>query len=196
MGISGQTIGSLRPLSETELAEWEEAYISVECYLRALHLRNRLLVADMVRAILFRASDRQAHEPEKTPRILAMEETLKVVADWTSNVLDEPLQNNRLAARGRLALLLADMPGKWQPVFLTQSPWPEPFVKKMRSAYLAAGPQFAALTMTPKPLELNALGSGAAQWFGMMENRPLLKKLYYLGIVAVLAAVGWLIWKG
>ena len=66
----------------------------------------------------------------------------------------------------------------------------------MRSSYLAAGPQFAALTMTPQPLELNALGSGAAQWFGMMENRPLLKKLYYLGIVAVLAAVGWLIWKG
>ena len=196
MGISGQTIGSLRPLSETELAEWEEAYISVECYLRALHLRNRLLVADMVRAILFRASDRQAFEPEKTPRILAMEETLKVVADWTSNVLDEPLQDNRLAARGRLALLLADMPGKWQPVFLTQAPWPEPFVQKMRSAYLAAGPHFAALTMTPKPLELNALGSGAAQWFGLMERRPLLKKLYRFALVLMLVGLAWMIWKG
>jgi hypothetical protein len=125
-----------------------------------------------------------------------MEETLKVVADWTSNVLDEPLQNNRLAARGRLALLLADMPGKWQPVFLAQAPWPEPFVKKMRSAYLAAGPQFAALTMTPKPLELNALGSGAAQWFGMMERRPLLKNIYRVAILLLLAALVWMIWKG
>lgn len=187
---------SLRPLSEMELAEWEEAYISVECYLRALQLRNRLLVADMVRAILFRASDRQAHEPQKAPRVLAMEETLKAVADWTSNVLDVELQNNRLAARGRLALLLADMPGKWQPVFLTQSPWPEPFVQKMRSSYLAAGPQFAALTMTPQPLELNALGSGAAQWFGMMERRPLMKKFYYAGILAAIAAMVWLMWKG
>jgi hypothetical protein len=106
------------------------------------------------------------------------------------------LQNNRLAARGRLALLLADMPGKWQPVFLTQSPWPEPFVQKMRSSYLAAGPQFAALTMTPQPLELNALGSGAAQWFGMMERRPLMKKLYYAGIIAAIAAMVWLMWKG
>ena len=79
---------SLRPLSEGELAEWEEAYISVECYLRALQLRNRLLVADMVRAILFRASDRQSVEPHKTPRVLAMEETLKAVADWTQQVLD------------------------------------------------------------------------------------------------------------
>ncbi|HBE22107.1 MAG TPA: hypothetical protein DDW21_01330 [Verrucomicrobiales bacterium] len=187
---------SLRPLSEMELAEWEEAYISVECYLRALQLRNRLLVADMVRAILFRASDRQAHEPQKAPRVLAMEETLKAVADWTSNVLNVELQNNRLAARGRLALLLADMPGKWQPVFLTQSPWPEPFVQKMRSSYLAAGPQFAALTMTPQPLELNALGSGAAQWFGMMERRPLMKKLYYTGILATIATMVWLMWKG
>lgn len=196
MGISNPAISTLRPLSETELAEWEEAYISVECYLRALQLRNRLLVADMVRAILFRASDRQAREPEKAPRILAMEETLKAVADWTSNVLNVELQDNRLAARGRLALLLADMPGKWQPVFLTQAPWPEPFVQKMRSSYLAAGPQFAALTMTPQPLELNALGSGAAQWFGMMERRPLLKKMYYLAIVALLAGIAWLIWKG
>jgi hypothetical protein len=88
------------------------------------------------------------------------------------------------------------MPGKWQPVFLTQAPWPEPFVQKMRSSYLAAGPQFAALTMTPQPLELNALGSGAAQWFGMMERRPLMKKLYSLGIFCLLAAIGWLIWKG
>lgn len=187
---------SLRPLSEMELVEWEEAYISVECYLRALQLRNRLLVADMVRAILFRASDRQAQEPEKAPRILAMEETLKAVADWTQNVLGVELRDNRLAARGRLALLLADMPGKWQPVFLTQSPWPEPFVQKMRSSYLAAGPQFAALTMTPRPLELNALGSGAAQWFGMMERRPLLKRMYYLAILGALAVIGWLIWKG
>ncbi len=186
----------LRPLSEVELAEWEQAYISVECYLRALQVRNRLLVADMVRAILFRASDRQAREPEKVPRILAMEETLKAVADWTSDVLDVQLEDNRLAARGRLALLLADMPGKWQPVFLAQSPWPRPFVEKMRSAYLAAGPQFALLTMTPQPLELNALGSGAAQWFGMMERRPLMKKMYYGGILACIAAIGWLIWKG
>ena len=196
MGIPNPAISTLRPLSETELAEWEQAYISVECYLRALQLRNRLVVADMVRAILFRASDRQAREPDKAPRVLAMEETLKIVADWTSNVLDLELQDNRLAARGRLALLLADMPGKWQPVFLTQSPWPESFVQKMRSSYLAAGPQFAALTMTPQPLELNALGSGAAQWFGMMDRRPMLKKIYQLAILSFLALIGWLIWKG
>jgi hypothetical protein len=196
MGIPNTAISTLRPLSDTELAEWEQAYISVECYLRALQLRNRLVVADMVRAILFRASDRQAREPDKAPRVLAMEETLKIVADWTSNVLDLELQDNRLAARGRLALLLADMPGKWQPVFLTQAPWPEQFVQKMRSSYLAAGPQFAALTMTPQPLELNALGSGAAQWFGMMDRRPLLKRIYQLIILCFLSLVGWLIWKG
>jgi hypothetical protein len=196
MGISNSAISNLRPLTETELSEWEEAYISVECYLCALQLRNRLLVADMVRAILFRASDRQDREPDMVPRVLAMEETLKAVADWTSGVLDVQLEDNRLAARGRLSLLLADMPGKWQPVFLAQAPWPEPFVQKMRSSYLAAGPQFAALTMTPRPLELNALGSGAAQWFTMMETRPFMKKLFATVILSAIAGIGWLIWKG
>jgi hypothetical protein len=196
MGLSSPAISTLRPLSETELAEWEEAYISVECYLRALQLRNRLLVADMVRSILFRASDRQAHEPQKTPRVLAMEETLKAVAEWTQGVLDIELEENRLAARGRLALFLADMSGKWQSVFLAQKPWPEPFVQKMRNSYLAAGPSFAALTMTPRPLELNALGSGAAQWFGLMERRPLIRKFYYVCILLIFMIVGWILWKG
>jgi hypothetical protein len=168
----------------------------VECYLTALQLKNRLLVADMVRAILFRASDRQASQPEILPRVLAMEETLKAVADWTSGVLDLELEDNRLAARGRLALLLADMPGKWQPVFLAKAPWPEPFVQKMRSSYLAAGPQFAELMMTPRPLELNKLGSGAAQWFVMMEKRPVMKKFFVLVIVSSILLLAWQIWKG
>jgi hypothetical protein len=29
-----------------------------------------------------------------------------------------------LSTRGRLALLLADMPGKWQDQFLRPGPWP------------------------------------------------------------------------
>src|SRR5687768_16917788 len=100
MGLPHHPLETLRPLSETELSEWEEAYAAVEAYLQALRLRNRLLVAELVRGILWRASARGAKEPGIPARVLAMEETLSKIATWTQDVLDEPLENRRLAARG------------------------------------------------------------------------------------------------
>lgn len=188
MGPPRHSLDTLRPLSEGELTEWEEAYAAVEAYLQALRLRNRLLVAELVRGILWRASARRVDEPDKPARLLAMEEALSEIAEWTQDVLDVPLENRRLAARGRLALLLAGMPDKWQGVFLTPAPWPPAFVDAMKKSYLAAGPRFAALTMVPKPLELNAIGSGAAQWWETMDRKPIVR-IMFSGIVLFIAAL-------
>ena len=191
MGPTSHSLESFRPLSEGELNEWEEAYAAVEAYLQALRLRNRLLVAELVRGILQRASARQKHEPEKPARLLAMEETLSEIAEWSQDVLDVPLENRRLAARGRLALLQAGMPGKWQGVFLTPAPWPPEFVEAMKKSYLAAGPQFAELTMVPKPLEFNAIGSGAAQWWETMDRQPIIRLMFVLILVGLIAVTLW-----
>ena len=191
MGASHQSLDRLPPLSEQELIEWEEAYSAVEAYLQALRIRNRLLVAELVRGILLRASSRRINEPEKPARLLAMEEALTEVADWTQDVLDVPLENRRLAARGRLALLLAGMPDKWQGTFLTPPPWPPAFVEARKKSYLAAGPRFAALTMVPKPLELNALGSGAAQWWETMDRKPIVRLMFTAVLVAIIALAAW-----
>ena len=191
MGLPNQSLESLRPLSESELEEWEDAYAAVEAYLGALHIRNRLLVAELVRGILWRASARRAKEPESTARNLAMKETLAEIGEWTERVLDEPLVDRRLAARGRLALLLAGMPDRWQGVFLTPPPWPDEFVAAMRSSYLAAGPRFAELTMVPKPLELNVIGSGAAQWWETMDRRPIVRRMFLAAVLAILLGAIW-----
>jgi len=191
MGLPRHSLNNLRPLTEGELNEWEEAYAAVEAYLQALRLRNRLLVAELVRGILWRASSRRQNEPEKAARYLAMEEALTEVANWTQEVLDVPLENRRLAARGRLALLLAGMPDQWQGVFLTPAPWPQEFVDAMRKSYIAAGPRFAELTMIPKPLELNAIGTGAAQWWETMDRRPIMR---IASIIVVLGLIGAIIW--
>ena len=188
MGPPRHSLDTLRPLTEEELVEWEEAYAAVEAYLQALRLRNRLLVAELVRGILWRASARRMDEPEKPARLLAMEEALTEIAEWTQDVLDVPLENRRLAARGRLALLLAGMPDKWQGVFLTPAPWPPAFVEAMKKSYLAAGPRFHALTMVPKPLELNAIGSGAAQWWETMDRQPIVR-IMFSGILLIIAAL-------
>ena len=191
MGPPRHSLDTLRPLSEGELNEWEEAYAAVEAYLQALRLRNRLLVAELVRGILWRASARRVDEPEKPARFLAMEEALSEVAEWTQDVLDVPLENRRLAARGRLALLLAGMPGKWQGTFLTPAPWPPEFVDAMKKSYLAAGPQFAELTMVPKPLEFNAIGSGAAQWWETMDRRPITRLMFIFLVVGLIVVALW-----
>lgn len=193
MGPPRHSLDTLRPLSEEELTEWEEAYAAVEAYLQALRLRNRLLVAELVRGILWRASARRADEPEQPARMLAMEEALTEIAEWTQDVLDIPLENRRLAARGRLALLLAGMPDKWQGVFLTPAPWPPAFVEAMKSSYLAAGPRFHALTMVPKPLELNAIGSGAAQWWETMDRKPIVRIMFTAALLILAALTAWFI---
>lgn len=193
MGLPNQSLESLRPLSEPELEEWEDAYAAVEAYLGALHIRNRLLVAELVRSILWRASARLAKEPESTARKLAMQETLTEIGEWTERVLDEPLVDRRLAARGRLALLLAGMPDRWQGVFLTPPPWPNEFVAAMRSSYLAAGPRFAELTMVPKPLELNVIGTGAAQWWETMDRRPIVRRMFLVAVLALMLGTIWFI---
>lgn len=191
----GENSASTRQqLSEAELNEWEEAYAAVEAYFQALRIRNRLLIAELVRKVLWRASTRKTTEPNRPARELAVEEALAEIAAWTQNVLDEPLEHSRLAARGRLALLLTGMPDKWQSVFLTPPPWPPPFVEAMRNSYLAAGPSFAGLPMVAKKLELNAFGNSAAQWWDTMDRRPIVRTMFVAAILAALAATVWLVY--
>lgn len=193
MGLPHHPLETLHPLSEAELNEWEEAYAAVEAYFQALRLRNRLLVAELVRRVLWRASARKVEEPDKPARVLAMEEALAEISAWTQNVLAEPLENSRLAARGRLALLLAGMPDQWQGVFLTPPPWPGPFVAAMRSSYLAAGPNFAGLPMVAKPLEFNAFGNSAAQWWDTMDRRPIVRMMVVSVLLGLISASVWFI---
>ncbi len=194
MGITHHPLATLNPLSEAELNEWEEAYAAVEAYFQALRIRNRLLVAELVRRVLWRASARKVNETSQPARILAMEEALAEIAAWTQNVLDEPLEHSRLAARGRLALLLAGMPDQWQGVFLTPAPWPPAFVEAMRNSYLAAAPNFAGLPMVARHLDLNAFGSGAAQWWDTMDRRPIMRLMFVLVLLTVIATTVWFIY--
>jgi hypothetical protein len=39
--------------------------------------------------------------------------------------------------------------------------------------------------MVPKPLELNAIGSGAAQWWETMDRRPIVR-LMFIGLLILL----------
>jgi hypothetical protein len=149
---SGQLAG--RPLEE-----WNGAYAKVESYFHALRIRNKPLLGQLVLRVLERAQRRAPAEPGRSATQLAAEEMDRIVTEWFSEVLQTSPTNNdqALSTRGRLALLLADMPGKWQDQFLRPGPWPEEFTSAMRETFFRAGPDFQLSKMAPRPLDLGPI---------------------------------------
>jgi hypothetical protein len=157
--------------------EWNEAYETVESYFCSLGLRNKLLLSSCIHRVLRRVVE--IHDPSSglKPSSLAMTEAMRLVADWLQKVLKIELPDSRLAARGRLALMLADLKGQWQPWFLADEPWPADFVKTMREGYLSAGPAFQERNMTPRPIELNPLLHGVSEALESLDKLPAVKLL-------------------
>ena len=145
-------------MADRPLKEWNDAYVRVERYLYALQLRNRVVLGELVLHVLHRAMDRAPLQPELSATELAMQEMDGLVMRWFEKILGAaPEAKNVLSTRGRLALMLADMPSRWQEHFLTPGPWPREFVTAMRAAYLRAGPEFQLTRMSPRPLDLGAM---------------------------------------
>jgi len=164
----------------------ECAYSKVESYFHALRVRNKVLLGRLVIHVLKRAIRRAPHEPKCSATELAAEEMDHVVTEWFAQVLQEPPTgtDQMLSTRGRLALLLADMPGKWQDQFLRPGPWPEEFVQAMRKTYLHAGPDFQLSKMAPRPLHF-----GPITTLGNFSRLPLTRMIaawFAFGLLLIL----------
>lgn len=148
-------------LAGRPLEEWNAAYVKVENYFNALRVRNKALLGQLVLRVLDRAMRRAPAEPDRSATHLAAEEMDHLVTEWFAEVLQSPpaKADQTLSTRGRLALLLADMPGRWQEQFLRPGPWPEEFTTAMREAFLRAGPDFQLSQMTPRPLDLGPIAT-------------------------------------
>jgi hypothetical protein len=145
-------------LAGRPLEEWNAAYSKVESYFHALRVRNKFLLGQLVARVMERAMQRSALEPQRSATELAVEEMDHLVNEWFAQVLQAPPAGaDMLSTRGRMALLLADMPGHWQDQFLRPGPWPSEFAVKMREMYLRAGPDFQLAKMTPRPLDLGPI---------------------------------------
>lgn len=152
--VSGEIAGR-------SLEEWNAAYVKVENYFHALRIRNKPLLGQLVLRVLERAQQRAPKELNRSATELAAEEMDRIVTDWFGEVLQtSPVGSEQtLSTRGRLALLLADMPGKWQDQFLRPGPWPKEFVESMRESFFRAGPDFQLAKMTPRPLDLGPIST-------------------------------------
>lgn len=181
--VSGEIAGR-------SLDEWNAAYVKVENYFHALRIRNKPLLGQLVLRVLERAQRRAPAEPHRSATELAAEEMDRLVTGWFADVLQaSPAGTDQmLSTRGRLALLLADMPGKWQDQFLRPGPWPEEFVAAMRESFFRAGPDFQLSKMTPRPLDL-----GPITTLTNLGNIPYVRMaLVWTGYALLLVAVFWL----
>jgi len=174
-------------LAGRPLEEWNAAYAKVENYFHALRIRNKALLGQLVLRVLERAMKRAPAEPNHSTTQIAAEEMDRIVTEWFAEVLQEPPTNadQMLSTRGRLALLLADMPGKWQDQFLRPGPWPAEFVGAMRETYLRAGPDFQLSKMTARPFDL-----GPITTLTNLGRVPYLKMtLAWMSLVLLLIAI-------
>ena len=182
-GATGRLAG--RPLDE-----WNAAYVKVENYFHALQVRNKALLGQLVLRVLERAMRRAPAEPDRSATQLAAEEMDRLVIEWFAAVLQESPANadQMLTTRGRLALLLADMPGRWQEQFLRPGPWPPEFVSAMRETYFRAGPDFQLSKMTPRSLDL-----GPITTLTNLGRLPYVRMaLVWIGFALLLIGVFWI----
>ena len=181
--VSGEIAGR-------SLDEWNAAYVKVENYFHALRVRNKPLLGQMVLRVLERAQRRAPAELKRSATELAAEEMDKLVTGWFAEVLQtSPTGTDQmLSTRGRLALLLADMPGKWQDQFLRPGPWPQEFIAAMRESFFRAGPDFQLSKMTPRPLDL-----GPITTLTNFGNLPYVRMvLVWTFFALILVAIFWL----
>ena len=157
--VAGASARETGFIAGRSLDEWNAAYAKVENYFYALRLRNKTLLGQSVLRVLERAMKRATAEPKRSATELAVEEMDRLVQEWFAEVLQIPPErrDGTLSTKGRLALLLADMPDKWQDQFLRPGPWPDEFISAMREGYLRAGPDFQLSKMTPRPFDLGPL---------------------------------------
>lgn len=187
---------SLNTLPATPSAEiplpidraWDEAFLRVESYLRSHRLESRILISRLTTEIIRAAQSEAAGRPELVPVQVAMDVADRRMSAWFMRVLGEDGSDEpRLGARGRLALVLADVPGRWPQYFLSDDIPPADMVAAMRSAYVEAGPQLRFSNMVPRPIDLGPIASAAGETWSTLRRWPLLRAV--LGWVLIVGAL-------
>lgn len=179
-----------RPKTGT-MAQWNEAYVRVEDYLRAHRIHNRLHQSRLIQQVLERAARRHEADPTLNPTALASDEIEAGMDLWFADLLDRRGQpHERIAIDGRLALLLSDGPQRWPYAFLDERQIPPDFAQAMRAGVIEAGPDLAVSSMVPRPIDLGPIPEAAGETMERIERWPILRTLLlwllFAGVLAVI----------
>jgi hypothetical protein len=190
MELSLESLNSFRPRTGT-LEQWNAAYVRVEDYLRAHRIHNRLHQSRLILRVLSAAAARHEQNASLDPVTLTIEETDRVMDGWFSELLGEKRSSHdRIAAEGRVALLVSDGTQRWPYAFLDDQNIPPDFVQAMRQGSLKAGPDLAVSSMVPREIDLGAITEAAGHTLERIERIPIARvALLWVVFIAVLTAV-------
>lgn len=190
MELSLESLNSFRPATGT-LDQWNAAYVRVEDYLRAHRIHNRLHQSRLIQRVLSTTARRHAQNPAADPVTLAIEEADRLMDEWFGELLGEKgLSHNRIAAEGRVALLVADGMQRWPYAFLVEENIPPEFAHAMKQSSIRAGPDLAVSSMVPRDIDLGVITEAAGSTLERMEKLPVVRVLLLWALFAgVLTAV-------
>lgn len=143
---------------------WDEAFLRVESYLRAHRIESRVLLNQRAAEIIASARVLAQENPDAPPVTLAMQVAHARIGEWLARAAGtNDWADGRVRARGRLALLLADVPRRCPEQFLT-GPIPEDVRVAMVSVELEAGPEVRLSRMPNAPLEFPLAAAVEENW--------------------------------
>jgi len=148
--------GVSRPAPKPAAANpsWDEAFLRVESYLRAHQLESRVLLNQLASDIIQEARVRVEANPADEPVPIAMQVTNERIGAWFARAGNAgDWSDERVREGGRLALVLADLPGRWADCFLSARPVPAELAAALASGRLRPGPEMHSGKMTAAPLE-------------------------------------------
>jgi hypothetical protein len=160
---------------------WDEAFLRVESYLRAYGLESRMQLNRLALDIIHEA--RALAEPGVHPVKLALQVTHVRIGEWfarAGQTLD--WDDQQIRAQGRLALIVADLPGSWANHFLSWEPVPEKLATALGTFHVLPGPELRLGTMTPEPLEFGIMEPGDSRLPGRRFWVPTRAAISWLAI--------------
>lgn len=189
MGGFGQQAPAASAVPPT--AEWDEAFLRVESYLRAHQIESRVLLNRLTMNILTDARALAARHPEEPPVTLAIQVAHARIGEWLVHALGEgDWADQRFRARGRLALLMAEIPHRCPENFLSREELPVETKSRLAEATLRSGPEINLTGMPPAPLEFSLGTAVEERWVTFSRSAFLRASASWL-IIAGFLGVAW-----
>ncbi|MES2694344.1 MAG: hypothetical protein V4773_12785 [Verrucomicrobiota bacterium] len=185
-----------RPVSIAELpatAAWDDAFARVESYLRAHHIESRVLLAKYTTDILAAARALAVQHPNEAPVTLAIRVAHARIGEWLVHGLGEgDWADERFRARGRLALLMSEIPERCPERFLSAEDLPAETRNRLSTAQLLPGPELRLASMPPAPLEF-PLGEVVEEKWSTFNRSAFFRASMSWVVLAGAAGLAWLV---
>ncbi|MFT3867504.1 MAG: hypothetical protein QM715_03290 [Nibricoccus sp.] len=152
---------------------WDEAFLRVESYLRAYGLESRMRLNQITSEIIQTAQSIWHHENGSSPVLLSMQVTREKIDGWLTKIdLPPEFTSERTTAEARIALILADLPGRWSDHFLNSGALPAPFMNSIGTTRVLPTPEMCVSSMPPAPLNLGTEGTETTFALPSMSGFP------------------------